>query len=344
MSTELVPVSENAGIAFIDEQLQKASRPQSLASKAHYLHDLTVFEQWRQGRPLTRLLVEEFVAYELSRGLKPRSINRALSSIRWWAKRLADLAFEEALPKDPEQRRVFLDYRQEIVTQAGRIALVEGLRGDVGRADVKPRVRKDGSAWGEKTEGRDLSDGEFRGLLLACLADSSPAGTRDACLFALARATGARRAELGSLTLADIEPLQDGASLTLRGKGSKVRKVAIFNGTSHYLRDWLQRRGEQPGLLFLGINKGGRILRTGLSGVSMAAILEKRRIEAGIDECTMHDFRHSFASELLTRVDVSTVQKLMGHSDPKTTTGYDRRPEETRQQAVRGVHVPYLKM
>lgn len=38
-------------------------------------------------------------------------------------------------------------------------------------------------------------------------------------------------------------------------------------------------------------------------------------------------------------VDLSILQKLMGHRDPKTTTQYDRRHEEAKRQAL---HKPTL--
>jgi len=42
-------------------------------------------------------------------------------------------------------------------------------------------------------------------------------------------------------------------------------------------------------------------------------------------------------------VDLAAVQKILGHASPVTTSAYDRRPEETRRKALRGVHVPYLR-
>jgi hypothetical protein len=41
--------------------------------------------------------------------------------------------------------------------------------------------------------------------------------------------------------------------------------------------------------------------------------------------------------------DISTGQQLIGHSDPKTTTSYDRRPAEARCKATRKISVPYFK-
>lgn len=44
---------------------------------------------------------------------------------------------------------------------------------------------------------------------------------------------------------------------------------------------------------------------------------------------TPHDLRRTYASNMLgARTDISLVQKLMGHADPKQTADYDVRPEE----------------
>ena len=57
-----------------------------------------------------------------------------------------------------------------------------------------------------------------------------------------------------------------------------------------------------------------------------------------------HDARRTLAGELLDHgADLATVQKILGHASPVTTAAYDRRPEETRRKALRGLHLPYLR-
>lgn len=161
-----------------------------------------------------------------------------------------------------------------------------------------------------------------------------------------------RRSELAGLALSDYASIgEEEGELTIAGKGDKVRRVAVYNGAWQRLADWLELRGGEPGPLFLAINKGGRIQTSpsregrshGVSDEALAQMLEKRRQAAGLQSLRWHDFRRTFAGELLDLgTDLATVQKLMGHASPVTTAAYDRRDENTRRKAVRGLHVPYM--
>ncbi len=71
-----------------------------------------------------------------------------------------------------------------------------------------------------------------------CLADSSPAGYRDAALIAIARA-GLRRSEITKLEVTDFDPLK--GSLKVRsGKGRKDRLVYLPANGKQALVDWLK--------------------------------------------------------------------------------------------------------
>lgn len=93
------------------------------------------------------------------------------------------------------------------------------------------------------------------------------------------------------------------------------------------------------------INKGGNVqFGHGVSDTALVKMLEKRRAQASVKSLSWHDFRRTFAGNLLDNgYDLVTVQKLMGHSSPTTTAGYDRRGEEVRRKAARSLHVPYRR-
>ena len=74
----------------------------------------------------------------------------------------------------------------------------------------------------------------------------------------------------------------------------------------------------------------------------MRVLLDKRVTMAGVKPLTWHDFRRTFAGNLLdSGIDLVTVQKLMGHSDPTTTSNYDRRGDEVKRKAIKTLFVPY---
>jgi site-specific recombinase XerD len=301
----------------ISEQLQRDPRLQSRHTRRAYLNDLRTFERWRDGRALTKLLVEEYAAQLQKLERSPNSINRALAAVRWWARRLSDLAFESPMSRDQ---------RDEIVTQAARVAGIEDVTGH------------------RQQKGRHIGTEEFQSLLKACLADRSPAGARDAAILAVAWSTGMRRSEIAGLRLDDWKRHLNGQPLEVKGKGNKRRYAYLNKNAEGWVRNWLRLRGADEGPIFIRIRKGGKLQRrTGITDEALAQILAKRSLEAGLaDAMTWHDFRRTFAGNLLdSGVDLSTVQKLLGHSSPATTSNYDRRGEAVKQKAIKTINIPF---
>lgn len=320
-TTELVILPSDSLLPAIERELNRDPRLKSDNTKRGYKHDLRQFEQWRAGRPLSKMLVQEYAAWLQQQGRAPSGINRALAAIRWWARRVADLAFEDAA--------IGRGQREEVVTQAARVASIPDVTGSRGKT------------------GRHVQYGEIDALLRVCSNDQTPAGVRDGAIIALAAAAGLRRAEIAGLTLADFEVTDRAAGegvLTIRGKGDKARTVDVCNGAYASLADWLALRGDAAGPIFYAIRRGGHIqIGDGLTTEALAQMLTKRCQLAGIAKrTTWHDFRRTVAGELLDNgADVVTVQKILGHASPVTTSRYDRRPDETRRRAMRGRHVPY---
>jgi len=316
MTTQALTLTTNTQDA-IANLLASDPRLASPHTRRAYAHDLAQFETWRNGRPMTKLLVEQYAAELLASGMAAKSVNRHLTAIRWWARKVGDLAHEQ--PLDPAARA-------EVVTQAARVAAVQ---------DVK--------AHAHAQVGRHVTLGEIDAIMRAVGNDQTPAGVRDAALLALGAATGMRRAELASLTLDALEIAPDGATLTVQGKGGKERLAHLFNGALDALTAWLRLRGATPGPLFNPIRKGGHLVPGAtMTTQALADVLAKRAQQAAVKPLTWHDLRRSFAGDLLGNgIDVSTVQKLMGHASPITTTAYDRRPEQARKAALQTRHVPY---
>jgi integrase/recombinase XerC len=314
MTTNTLATLETNSRAAIETLLENDPRLVSKHTTRQYRADLFSFETWRNGRTLTKTLVEEYAAELQHEGKAPATINQRLAAIRWYARKIADMALDQ----DDDW----------LAKHASRVAMVE---------DVK----------GERPEkGRHIEQGELSALIQACVNDPSPAGIRDAAIIALAWSTGLRRDEIARIELADLtNKTEESLDIGIIGKGGKVRPVYVNDGALAALLDWIELRGNEPGRLFVEVNKGGRIGGGQLSGEALRKMLEKRSREARLSKSvTWHDFRRTFAGNLWdAKIDGVTIQKLMGHASQNQTAKYDRRPEATRRAAVKVLHVPYSR-
>jgi integrase len=303
---------------FREKVVQLLDNDPRLISKhttRQYKADLFAFDTWRAGRPITKTLVEQYAAKLQGEGKAPNTINQRLAAIRWYARKIADLA---------------ADYSgdEELVKHAARVATVNDVKGE------RPET------------GRHIEQGELYALIQACVNDTSPAGIRDAAIIALAWSTGLRRDEISRIQLSDlVNKTEDGLDIAIVGKGGKVRAVYVNDGAHAALMDWLELRSNNPGALFVEINKGGKIVGGKLSGEALRKMLDKRSRQAELSKpVTWHDFRRTFAGNLWdAKIDGVTIQKLMGHASQNQTAKYDRRPEAARRQAVKVLHVPYKR-
>jgi site-specific recombinase XerD len=315
-SAAVLPADNLETLEQVVEQLERDPRLRSRHTRRAYLNDLKMFEDWRAGRALSKLLVEEFAAHLQKSDRSPNSINRALAAVRWWARRLADLVYESPMSRDQ---------RDEIVTQAARVAAIEDVSGS------------------RQQKGRQIGADEFQSLLQTCRLDRSPAGARDAAILAVAWSTGLRRSEIAGLRLEDWKRHLKGQPLEVKGKGNKRRYAYLNRNAEGWVRNWLRVRNGDVGPMFCPVRKGGKVQpHRGITDEALAQILAKRSRQAGLTQSlTWHDFRRTFAGNLLdSGVDLATVQKLLGHSSPVTTSNYDRRGEATKLKAIGTINIP----
>ena len=192
--------------------------------------------------------------------------------------------------------------------------------------------------------GRMITDGEIVAMSRVCSEDRSPVGQRDVALLAVAVSGGLRRTELATLTLEDLADDGDVITLTVLGKGSKLREVPLTNGAADALRSWLGVRGDAPGFVFWSGRKGGRVNKdSGMSAQSVYDVLLRRARQAGVSEkLTPHDFRRTYISNGLDVTDAVTMAALAGHANVTTTARYDRRGERAKRKAAESLHFPYF--
>ena len=128
---------------------------------------------------------------------------------------------------------------------------------------------------------------------------------------------GLRLSELQNLKITDIDSTRMQIHVRL-GKGSKDRYVMLSEKILLMLREYWKRYRPKE-YLFEGSTIGKPIaMRTIQHAFSQSVI------KSGINKhpC-VHSLRHSFATHLLENgVNLLAIQKLMGHSNIKTTTVY----------------------
>lgn len=189
-------------------------------------------------------------------------------------------------------------------------------------------------------KGRSVGSGEINALVADCLSDPSPAGIRDAAILALLYAAGLRRSEVVALDLVDFDS-ESGSLRIVASKGNKARMVYLGNGAKAAMSGWINLRGDAAGPLLYRVRKGGNVIPERLSDQAIWVILEKRFRQAQVKPFTPHDLRRTFAGEMLDAgVDLVTVQHLMGHASPVTTSRYDRREEKAKMEAATKIHFP----
>ena len=190
-----------------------------------------------------------------------------------------------------------------------------------------------------KSRGRLISGEEIARMIEAALEHPGPAGARDAAIVAILRGCGPRRSELASLALDKYNP--DERSISVIGKGNQERFLYLPDEAHRLTDQWLAVRGDQPGALFLRIDRWGNIKRSGITAGGVAYIVERLAMKAGLlTQTTPHDYRKTFVTELLNEgEDISVVSGMAGHADVKTTMIYDLSTERRMRKSARKIDI-----
>ncbi len=188
-------------------------------SKLAYGHAIDLLFRVARGRPLTRAVLMEFRA--AMEGPAPSTANVRLSAVR------------QLVGEARHNRYLGAE-------EAATLTDVPNLRGSGTRL----------GNWLTREQTREL---------LAVPDRSTLKGKRDYSILAVLLGCGLRRAELASL---DVEILQLRESrwvlLDPRGKGGRVRTVAVLLWVKHGINAWMTAAGIEEGRLFQSLRKGGR--------------------------------------------------------------------------------------
>jgi integrase/recombinase XerC len=158
---------------------------------------------------------------------------------------------------------------------------------------------------------------------------------RDLAWFALLLRAGLRVGELVGLQRGDgltAATAQEPARLRVRGKGDQERLVLLCAEAYSLLQEWLHTRPE-PAETFIFVNDRDQPLTP--SGVEW--LLRGYAQQAHLS-VTPHQLRHPFARQLTEAgMPITSLSKLLGHSQVSTTQIYTAGADPALQQAYQTV-------
>ncbi|MBN1483350.1 MAG: site-specific tyrosine recombinase XerD [Chloroflexia bacterium] len=184
---------------------------------------------------------------------------------------------------------------------------------------------------------RVLTTEEVDELLELPARSDNPIALRDRAILELAYATGMRVSELVHLQLSDLNLVT--GDIRCIGKGDRERILPISATAARSLQDYLElarphlARSADATCLFLN-RRGQPMTRQGFW-----LMLKKYAEELTLHDVTPHTLRHTFATHALQRkVDLRTVQEMLGHASIATTQVYTHLVTDQLHEAYEEAH------
>lgn len=145
-------------------------------------------------------------------------------------------------------------------------------------------------------------------------------GMRDAALFATMASSGARIAEVVSLTVGQLIDRGGGYLISIRGKNdADFRDAPLSREAYKLIKAWLHARPVVSTHVFTGwAGRGDRPLGTPLSSAAAWQIVKHYAAQLGLEHIKPHDFRR-FVGTQLAKKDLRAAQKVLGHKQIETT-------------------------
>ncbi|NLW92894.1 MAG: tyrosine-type recombinase/integrase [Syntrophomonadaceae bacterium] len=152
---------------------------------------------------------------------------------------------------------------------------------------------------------------------------------RERAMVEVFYATGGRLSEIQALNKGDIDYQAMAARVV--GKGNKEREVYLSYKALYHLKKYIMGRlDEEPALFITERRPFRRISNRGIQR-AISIIATRSGVQKNVHPHTM---RHTFATLTLNNgADLSSVQALLGHSDPATTQIYAQVSEAKKKEA-----------
>lgn len=156
---------------------------------------------------------------------------------------------------------------------------------------------------------------------------------RDRLLFRLLYETGLRIGEALAIYIEDLDLTPDDEHVHIQGKGGRRRTVLLDDPILvNELRRYLKDTGYHHGPLFRASKNG----RGGPLHYQSAAEKWNKYCRTAEVRCTLHQLRHSHATELVNAgVSLATIRKRLGHKNIQTTMVYAEIADATADRELR---------
>ena len=285
-------------------QYRKELDPKTLKA---YRIDLTQFTTYMSGLSVDKPSIESYITH-LHKTYKQRTIKRKIASIKAYFSYLEE---EQLIAQNPFHK-IKVKFKEAFTLPR-----------------IIPRDAIEQLLNHMYTKQQNISGTRHRYAL------------RDIAVVEMFFATGIRVCELSNMRRSCVD-LKAGV-IRIMGKGSKERFVQIGNPDVLKLMNEYYRENRQEidccGYFFVN-NRGKRY-----SEQSIRLMLCRYTGEASIAiHITPHMFRHSVATYLLEEeVDISYIQRILGHSSIKTTQIYIHIASKKQTEILRSKH-PRNKM
>lgn len=281
----LPPAPANDIERVVSEALLSVSSP----TRRSYSRGLRVFLAWSGGR-LDRSTVQAWIAERREVGDGPSSIAQALAAIKLLTREVRE--------------RSLLDHGT-----AESILSIPG---------ITHRGVRSGN-WLTRDQAKALIDAPDAETLI---------GVRDRAVLSLLIGCALRRDELARLVCGHVT-MKSGRPVieNITGKGDKTRSMAIpwrrWPFTHEFLDEWLQAAEIVTGRVLRGVNKGGAVCGSGLSGMGIWRVVKRYATVIGVPDLAPHDLRRTHTK--LARgagAKLEQIQDTLGHSSIATTQRY----------------------
>jgi site-specific recombinase XerD len=309
------------------------------------------------GRWLSKFLTDHLAG---ERDLSPQTIasyRDAINLLLTWFRDVQATPPEKLRLADLDRARVlaFLDWLEtgrdnSPATRNQRLAVIKSLARytAIERPEFLDQATQIIAVKQKRTPATDMGylTGDEVKALLAEPDPTTRRGQRDTVLLSTLYDTAARVQEICDLNTADVRAARP-MMVTLRGKGSKTRRVPLMDPTAQLVEDYLDRRVPHLGVgadadpLFNG-PEHTRLTRWGVTKMLAKHVQSLRRRDPGYAAgvtVTPHVIRRTRAMHLLEAgVNLIYIRDLLGHADVSTTEIYARANAEAKRKAIESAY------